>query len=144
MTIIGTKGSDFLSFNESEFTVARGKGGNDTLVAEHGAGAALFGGRGRDTLDGGAGYDVLDGGRGRDKFLFNDDITSRNVDAIADFKSGRDKIVLDLSVFGDVRGPSDWFGSVITYDDGVLSYNGEAFAIVRGSKFIDESDFLFT
>lgn len=142
MEIIGTRGNDFLSFNKSEFTIAKGRGGNDTLIAEHGAGAILFGGRGRDTLDGGPGYDVLDGGRGRDKFLFNDDITSRNVDAITDFKAGRDKIVLDLSIFCDVRDP-DWFGTVVKQDGHVLTYNGKAFAILRGEKVVDEGDFLF-
>lgn len=142
-TIVGSRGNDHIVVSTSEFTAIRGKRGNDVLSLEHGAGGVLYGGRGKDTLDGGPGSDILWGGKGRDKFVFNDAVSPRNVDAIGDFQPGRDKIVLDLSVF-DIPRPN-WFGEVITFDtsSGELAYQGNTFAILRGGVQLTEHDFIF-
>jgi Ca2+-binding RTX toxin-like protein len=55
----------------------------------------LLGGDGNDTLDGGAGTDILWGQAGADTFLIKH---GTNLDIIADFTLGSDK--LDISAFG--------------------------------------------
>lgn len=142
MNLIGTNGADLLTHATSDLIEIHGHRGTDTLIAEHGNGAIMFGGRGADTLDGGPGFSVMWGGKGRDNFVFDDAITSRLDNAIGDFRSGKDKIVLDLSVFGDVRDP-DWFGTVIQQDGHAITYKGEAFVTLRGGNTVDEHDFLF-
>lgn len=142
-TIIGTSGTDHLTHSDSIRVEMFGHGGNDILTLEHGNGGLLHGDRGMDILDGGPGYDVLWGGKGRDKFVFNDAITSRNVDALADFQPGRDKIVLDVDIFEDIRNPDGWFGTVIEQNGHALTYNGHTIAFIRGGVQIDEGDFLF-
>ena len=52
-----------------------------------------------DTLGGGAGTDVFRGNGGSDRFLFDTDLGSTNIDTISDFASD-DTIVLDRSIFG--------------------------------------------
>lgn len=143
MILIGTEGPDLLVHDTSDLISIRGKRGDDTLIVEHGNGAIMLGGRGADTLDGGPGFAVMWGGKGRDKFVFNDAITSRLNNMIGDFKSGKDKIVMDLDVFGDARNP-DWFGSIIEQDGHVLTYNGEVFVTLRGDVKVDAGDFMFT
>jgi Ca2+-binding RTX toxin-like protein len=66
-----------------------GGGGND----------ALFGFDGNDTLNGGTGSDALFGGSGADTFAFTTALGATNVDLIADFVSGTDKIALDDAMF---------------------------------------------
>ncbi|HEY5712573.1 MAG TPA: hypothetical protein VIT38_11820 [Allosphingosinicella sp.] len=66
-----------------------GGGGND----------ALFGFDGNDTLVGGNGSDALFGGNGADTFAFTTALGAANVDLIADFVSGTDKIALDDAIF---------------------------------------------
>lgn len=66
-----------------------GRAGSDTLD----------GGGGRDTLIGGVGKDKLVGGVGRDQFRFDTKLSSTNVDKIADFTHGTDKIALDDAIF---------------------------------------------
>ena len=145
MNLIGTNGSDLLIHDTSDLIEIHGKRGADTLVAEHGNGALMYGGRGADTLNGGPGYSAMWGGKGNDKFVFDDAVTTRLDSVIGDFQPGKDKIVLDLDVFGDARPAVDWFGTVIQFDTDTreLSYNGEAFAIIRGDAKITEGDFLF-
>ena len=65
-----------------------------------GAGAdTLFGQAGDDMLQGGDGNDTLYGGTGSDQFIFNTAPGASNVDTIADFVSGTDKIVLENAIF---------------------------------------------
>lgn len=86
MTPIGTRSADDLFGNDGEDAI-RGRAGNDRLFG--GAGDDVIrGGRGADILQGGSGDDVLFGGKGRDIFVVQD------FDQIADFQSGRDKVVL--------------------------------------------------
>lgn len=144
MKIVGSRGMDHLTHVAPDPVSIYGRRGDDFLSIEHGNGGALYGGRGSDTLNGGPGYDVLWGGRGRDKFVFDDLPTGRGGDAIGDFRHGKDKIVLDLDVFDIPRDP-DWFGTVVLFneDTRVLSYDGEAIAVVRGSGKVTDQDFLF-
>jgi len=62
-------------------------------------GNALYGNNGANTLNGGAGGDYLQGYGGADSFAFTTALGGGNVDQIADFVSGTDKILLDDAVF---------------------------------------------
>jgi Ca2+-binding RTX toxin-like protein len=67
-----------------------GRGGDDVLSS--------YGGN--DFLDGGEGLDALNGGAGADTFRFSTALGATNVDTIADFEVGIDKIGLNASIFG--------------------------------------------
>jgi len=58
----------------------------------------IFGNSGNNIITGGAGADVLSGGAGADQFVYN--AVSEGGDAISDFVSGVDDIVIDASAFG--------------------------------------------
>ncbi|HEV2747496.1 MAG TPA: calcium-binding protein [Allosphingosinicella sp.] len=62
---------------------------------------------GNDQLYGRGGNDVLEGGSGRDRFYFDTPLdAASNVDQLADFAAGLDRIVLDGAVFaGIAAGP---------------------------------------
>jgi Ca2+-binding RTX toxin-like protein len=62
----------------------------------------LFGGGDADYLDGKAGGDVLTGGAGGDQFVFSNAPDGINVDAIADFDTDIDHIVLSASAFASL------------------------------------------
>ncbi len=86
-SITGTAGDDYIV----------GLGGNDVLKG--GAGKdRIEGGSGHDRLFGGAGADILVGGSGYDKFVFSDALGS-GVDAITDFSSVYDTVLLENAVF---------------------------------------------
>ncbi|WP_299129995.1 M10 family metallopeptidase C-terminal domain-containing protein [uncultured Amaricoccus sp.] len=75
-----------------------GQSGNDRLYGGTGDDRAS-GGDGRDFLDGGAGADRLTGGDGADVFLFRtlaDPGSGAEHDVILDFRSGVDRVRLDL------------------------------------------------
>ena len=105
--------------------------GNDSLLGAAG-GQNLAGQGGNDTLHGAAGIDTLWGGNGADHFVFRE-TSATNADALGDFASGADKIVLDASVMtalgaggnfaaGDARFWSSSTGAAHDADDRVL-YN---------------------
>lgn len=75
--------------------------GNDGTNALYGLGGVdtLYGLGGDDLLDGGLGADQLYGGSGADRFAFSTALGGDNVDRIADFASGVDRIQLSQSVF---------------------------------------------
>jgi len=60
---------------------------------------ALYGNAGANVLNGGAGGDYLQGFGGADSFAFTTALGGGNVDTLADFVSGTDKILLDHAVF---------------------------------------------
>ena len=75
-----------------------GTAANDNLMG-HGGNDVLNGGAGNDVLAGGIGNDTLTGGEGRDKFLFESELGSSNIDTITDFTPGSDQIVLENYIF---------------------------------------------
>jgi VCBS repeat-containing protein len=97
-----------LQISMTNVPVITGSGSADSLVAGAGddslSGGAgndtLSGGAGNDTLSGGAGNDSLIGGVGEDWFRFDTALATAGVDAVADFVTGTDKIVLSAAVFG--------------------------------------------
>jgi Ca2+-binding RTX toxin-like protein len=66
---------------------------------------SLFGNAGANVLNGGAGNDILRGFGGADSFAFTTALGAGNVDTIADFQSGIDKIALDDAIFAQIGGP---------------------------------------
>jgi len=86
--ILGTNGTNILN----------GDGGADTLSGLAGS-DVLLGGDGDDQLNGGAGSDGLNGGNGADLFVFADALGAGNVDAVQDFASGVDRLLVDHNVF---------------------------------------------
>jgi len=86
--ILGTNGANILN----------GDGGADTLSGLGGS-DVLLGGDGDDQLNGGAGSDGLNGGAGADLFVFADALGAGNVDAVQDFVSGQDHLLVDHNVF---------------------------------------------
>ena len=74
-------------------------------VSSGGASAqTILGNNGANVLNGGAGNDVLIGLGGNDTFAFTTALGAGNVDTIADFTSGTDKIALDDAVFTAIGG----------------------------------------
>jgi len=109
----------------------QGGTGNDNIIGADGA-QNLAGQGGSDTLHGGAGNDTLWGGNAADAFVFRETGTA-NADALGDFASGTDKIVLDASVMtalgaggnfaaGDARFWSSSSGAAHDGDDRIV-YN---------------------
>jgi serralysin len=86
--IIGNAGANVLS----------GGGGSDTLLGL-GGNDTLYGGDGDDQLAGGLGADTLDGGAGADLLVFSDALGGGNVDSVAGFTSGQDRLLLENDVF---------------------------------------------
>jgi Ca2+-binding RTX toxin-like protein len=64
----------------------------------------LVGNAGFNWLNGGAGNDYLRGEGGPDNFAFSSALSPQNIDFIADFTSGLDKIALDDAVFTGLSG----------------------------------------
>ncbi|MEO7221306.1 MAG: VCBS domain-containing protein [Devosia sp.] len=87
---IGGKGDDLLT-GDKRGNMLMGDDGDDLLNG--GKGAA------RDILSGGRGNDSMIGGDGSDSFLFIDVLSRKEVDHVADFKRGHDKILLDSTIF---------------------------------------------
>ena len=79
----------------------RGSEGINSLHGREGN-DVLYGYGGNDFLDGEEGLDALNGGAGADTFRFNTALGPTNVDTIADFEVGIDKISLDSAIFGGV------------------------------------------
>jgi serralysin len=75
-----------------------GLGGNDRLIG-FGGNDLLNGGEGDDILQGGIGSDQLTGGTGADRFRFDTALSLTNIDVIADFEHGVDRIELSRAVF---------------------------------------------
>lgn len=75
-------------------------GSSDVDGAGNSAANRITGNAGDNRLDGRGGCDVLKGGAGHDQFVFSSRLSAgTNIDRIADFATGADKIVLDSTVF---------------------------------------------
>jgi Ca2+-binding RTX toxin-like protein len=129
----------------------------------------LSGGGGNDVLIGGGGNDSLTGGAGADQFMFGTLPTAGNVDRIADFSSGTDRIRLDDDVFtafdagvrttllpgqffaGDAATQAHDTDDRIVYDtaSGALYYDGDGldgaasvrFAVLAAAPLLGAADF---
>lgn len=98
LTVIGTGFDDVIYGSPYKPNDISGMDGNDRLVG--GAFAdVLNGGNGDDTLRGLAGSDTLIGGAGHDKFAFDVDLNTGDVDHIVDFSAVDDMILLDGKIF---------------------------------------------
>jgi hypothetical protein len=102
---------------EAEMNI-KGTKGSDTLVGSTDP-DTIRGGRGRDVLDGREGGDVLIGGRGADTFLLRDD--QGGIDMIADFKPGKDTIILDTE-YGWIPIYDEGNGNIYTVSHFTLAY----------------------
>ena len=142
-----TGAGDFTGTGNVLDNVVTGGVGNDVLD----------GGDGNDTLAGGFGNDILTDAIGQNSFLFNtapDPLT--NVDAITDFVSGTDKILLDHTVFtafgssglprplmpsefADVQFFAETASTRIVYDslNGSVSYDPDGLGGVTPIRFAD-------
>ncbi|HEU5177929.1 MAG TPA: calcium-binding protein, partial [Burkholderiales bacterium] len=115
-TLVGGSGNDTFFGEGTPFgtpTETFGTG-NDSLSG--GAGNdTLFGNDGNDTIDGGLGNDRIGSGfveasEGNDTFMFTVAPGAANADAVVDFNSATDRIVLDGSAHADT-GPSGTFAA---------------------------------
>jgi Ca2+-binding RTX toxin-like protein len=136
-TLIGLRGNDLYAVGDSRIVIREAAGeGDDTVVTSvsyalgagvsvevlsaqdrgsttglaltgNGFGQTIAGTAGADTLNGGGGNDVLIGGAGADRFAFTSALGSGNVDAIADFQVGTDRIGLASDVFAGVGATLD-------------------------------------
>jgi Ca2+-binding RTX toxin-like protein len=91
-------------------------------------GNAIVGNEGDNLLNGGGGADKLEGRGGKDQFAFTTALGNGNIDTIADFLPGTDKVVLDHSVFATlVPGPLApgvlAFGTAAQQDDDRILYD---------------------
>ena len=106
----------------------------DTIVGSKDANS-IIGGAGNDTIDGGLGNDTLSGGQGSDLFILSGKPVASNIDVIADFEPGIDKIQLNVKTFAKLNGALDYFVTgmptsmmqYLVYDSisGRLSYDAD-------------------
>jgi serralysin len=104
--IVGGGGNDNLygeagndrEFGEDGNDNVWGFAGNDELYGQNGN-DNVNGGDGDDLINGGAGTDMLIGGIGSDRFVFDAALGPSNVDTIADYQLGQDRIELSSSIF---------------------------------------------
>jgi serralysin len=148
---------ELLSALEPGATVALNLTGN-------GAANELYGNAGANILDGRTGDDLLFGLGGADTFAFSVSPDMGNVDTIADFLAGTDKIGVDDAVFNGVGTPGSFNANAfqvgtaaadaddrIIYDQatGRLFYDADGggagaafqFALVSGAPVLAASDF---
>ena len=124
----------------------------------------VTGNAGANTINGGAGSDYLEGRGGADSFAFTTTLAPGNVDQIADFLSGTDRIALDDAIFAGIGTPgsfnaSAFFAGAAAHDSddriiynqatGQLFYDADGsgsgaavlFAVIIGSPGLTANDF---
>jgi Ca2+-binding RTX toxin-like protein len=87
--------------NEPHAYRVDGRDGNDTLLGGEER-DTLLGGNGNDRVSGGEGNDSLTGGAGKDDFVFDAAPGGENADAVTDFASCRDRLLLDDAAHHDI------------------------------------------
>jgi hypothetical protein len=122
--ILGQASADEISGRQGN-DILLGRTGNDTLI----------GGSGADMLEGGSGKDSLSGGPGADTFRF---LTTAKTgkDVITDFDRGADVVSFVGLTRSDVKVTRDQTDSVVTWDNGELTFEGVA--------DVTKADFLFS
>ncbi|MEF8698635.1 MAG: cadherin domain-containing protein [Candidatus Accumulibacter sp. UW20] len=93
----------------------------NNVMTGNAANNALSGAAGSDTLSGGLGNDTLTGGADADYFMFDSSPGAGNVDTIADFLSGLDKLVLDSAVFSAFGSPGPLDPSMLLMGAGLTT-----------------------
>ena len=135
---IGNNQNNTISGNTAANTLGGGQG-DDTL--DGGAGNdTLLGGDGDDVLIGGLGNDLLTGGSGTDKFRFDKALGKTNIDTIADFATGIDRIELDDAIFKKFIGDSDLSDNFVSGSTGVKALDSNDHLIFNtdtGALFYD-------
>ncbi|MDP8101964.1 calcium-binding protein, partial [Phocoenobacter atlanticus] len=116
--IYGGNGNDKL-YGEDGNDRLEGYHGNDMIYGGNGN-DKLYGEDGNDVLYGGAGNDILLGGKGNDIFVFNNALSSNNVDEILDFTSGSDVLQLNDVIFTELD------EGILSSSSFVANSNGEA------------------
>lgn len=147
VTMTGGAGVNTFTGGAGKDTIDGGEG-NDVL--DGGAGAdVLIGGAGDDNLSGGAGADMLTGGEGADTFTFAvaTDSNGVNVDTIADFMIGTDKLAITTAHGnGKYVGEANGYGAVLTAftgatDEAVLDTSTNTLYVdVNGDQALDAAD----
>ncbi len=101
----------------------------------------IYGNAGANTIDGKSGADYLSGGGGADSFAFTTHLGGGNVDTLADFASGLDRILLDDAIFAGIAPGALAAGAFVTgaaatdIDDRIVydSVTGQLFYDLDGS-----------
>ena len=137
--IFGDRDNDSIAGNEGADTLFGGQG-SDTIYGGQGE-DVINGDRGNDLLIGGEGKDILTGGAGDDLFVLETTSAAASVaqaDAIADFGSGNDKIVLTDGIkFSDLN--------ISVSENQTVMQNknsGNYLGVVSGKFNLTESNFI--
>lgn len=119
----------------TEHNTLTGNAGNNTLKGLAGN-DTLLGGNGDDLLYGGLGNDILNGGAGLDVLVFNEKLSSTNIDQIVNFSAVDDTIWLDKNDFraftasGRIAVEAFNIGSAATQSDDRIIYNKQTGALL--------------
>ncbi|HTU12232.1 MAG TPA: Ig-like domain-containing protein [Allosphingosinicella sp.] len=105
---------EVLSTNNNAGTAALTLAGNELANT-------LFGNEGANLLDGGAGSDFLDGKGGADIFAFTTALGAGNVDTVAAFQAGLDRIALDDAIFTALGGGPGALGANAFHSGGAAA-----------------------
>ena len=118
----GGDGLDTIDFRYAAAGVTYTTGIETEYVDGSSLGDMLFGAAGDDRLDGGLAADYLRGDAGADQFMFASALGGGNVDRIADYETGSDRILLDDSVFA---GPGQGFLSDSAFAAGTAAQDSD-------------------
>jgi Ca2+-binding RTX toxin-like protein len=158
ITEFGGQGSDRVQSSVSyiltagadvEFLETTNAGGTAAInLTGNASGNVVRGNNGGNVINGGDGRDELTGLGGQDQFLFNTALGASNVDTIADYVSGEDRIVLENAIFtafgaGPVAADRFALGSAqdgndnIIYDRnaGALFYDADGTGAIAAIQF---------
>ncbi|MEQ1738789.1 MAG: calcium-binding protein [Methyloglobulus sp.] len=102
---------------------------------------SLSGAAGNDTLAGGTGNDMLTGGLGSDTFVFDAQFDAiNNVDAIVDFSSVDDTIILENAIFNSLANTGTLVAGNFVSGAGATALDGDDFLVydtTDGSLYYD-------
>jgi serralysin len=97
----GGSGNDSIAGNTRANRLS-GAAGNDAISGDDGN-DAVGGGANNDWVNGGLGKDTLYGNSGADTFIFNTNLSSTNIDKLADYRVADDTIHLENAVFTKLK-----------------------------------------
>ncbi|MEO1672414.1 MAG: hypothetical protein AAFR77_16850 [Cyanobacteria bacterium J06631_2] len=128
----GSDGDDFILGGEDNDTIGGGAGadtilgGNDgDLIFAYDGDDVVDAGEGNDIIYSGKGSDILFGGAGQDEFVFElEDFAEGEVDIIADFEQGEDKLIIKGLSPQDTVSFDSATGTISVNGDEVISFDG--------------------